>query len=168
VRPMSPDEPPIAACIAVVDDDSSVRKALRRLLTAAGYAVETYSGAAEYVARRSTARVECLVLDVRMPAVTGLDLQRHLVDVPGAPPIVMITGHGNPAVRERALATGAVAVLDKPFSDEMLLAAITRARARRPGAVVIAASSAGEGIPDPAEAGSRDLDDVMRKTPPKR
>ena len=126
---MPPDEPPPPACVAVVDDDPSVRKALRRLLTAAGYAVETYNGAAEYVARRSTARVECLVLDVRMPAVTGLDLQRHLADTPGTPPIVMITGHGSPGVRERALATGAIAVLDKPFSDEALLDAIRRALA---------------------------------------
>ena len=125
-----PQDSPTAACIAVVDDDSSVRKALRRLLTAAGYAVETYIGAAEYVTRRSTAPVECLVLDVRMPAVTGLDLQQHLADTPGSPPIIMITGHGSPAVRERALATGAVAVLDKPFSDETLLDAIRRALAR--------------------------------------
>ena len=113
--------------IAIVDDDASVRKALHRMLGAAGYAVETFASAADYVARRSAPRVDCLVLDVRMPGVTGLDLQRHLVDTPDEVPIVMITGHGSAEVRARALAAGAVAVLDKPFSDEALLTAIDRA-----------------------------------------
>lgn len=116
--------------IAVVDDDASVRKALCRLLGAAGYAVEAFAGAAEYVARRPARRVDCLVLDVRMPGVTGLDLQRHLVDTTAEVPIVMITGHGTADVRARALAAGAVAVLDKPFDDQALLDAIRRALAR--------------------------------------
>jgi two-component system response regulator FixJ len=126
-----PHESQTAACIAVVDDDDSVRKALRRMLATAGYAVETFPSAAEYVARRSPTPIDCLVLDIRMPAVTGLDLQRYLTRISPAPPIVMITGHGSAAVRERALADGAVAVLDKPFSDDALLAAIDRALASR-------------------------------------
>lgn len=121
---------PEDSLIAVVDDDASVRKALGRLLGAAGYAVETYAGAAEYVARHPARRVDCLVLDVRMPGVTGLDLQRHLVDTTAEVPIVMITGHGTADVRQRALAYGAVDVLDKPFSDQALLDAISRALAR--------------------------------------
>jgi FixJ family two-component response regulator len=116
--------------IAIVDDDASIRKALCRMLGAAGYTVETFAGAAEYVARRPVRRVDCLVLDVRMPGVTGLDLQRHLVDTTAEVPIVMITGHGTADVRARALAAGAVAVLDKPFSDQTLLDAITRALGR--------------------------------------
>lgn len=123
---MQPDHP----LIAIVDDDASIRKALCRMLGAAGYVVETFAGAAEYVARRQERRVDCLVLDVRMPGVTGLDLQRHLSDTTAEVPIVMITGHGTADVRQRAFAYGAVDVLDKPFTDEALLDAIGRALAR--------------------------------------
>jgi FixJ family two-component response regulator len=116
--------------VAVVDDDASVRKALGRLLGAAGFTVETFAGADDFMERRSARSVDCLVLDVRMPGLTGLDLQRRLEDAHIELPIVMITGHGSADVRARALAAGAVAVLDKPFSEETLLAAISRALAR--------------------------------------
>jgi FixJ family two-component response regulator len=116
--------------VAIVDDDASVRKALRRLLGATGYVVETFAGGAEFLARDSSRPVDCLVLDVRMTGLTGLDLQRHLEDAQRELPIVMITGHGSADVRLRALAAGAVAVLDKPFSDQTLLDAIRRALAR--------------------------------------
>ena len=112
--------------VAVVDDDASSRKALRRLLRAAGYAVETFESAAEFLARSSFLPA-CLVVDIRMPETSGLDLQRQLAGSRPELPIVMITGHGSADVRERAVAAGAVAVLDKPFDDRALLAAINLA-----------------------------------------
>jgi FixJ family two-component response regulator len=121
-----PDNAPM---VAVVDDDASVRRALGRMLSAAGFGVETFASALEFLDRAS-ADVACLVLDVRLPGMTGLDLQRRLAETGRALPIVMITGHGSVDVRDRALASGAVAVLDKPFSDETLLGAIRTALAR--------------------------------------
>jgi FixJ family two-component response regulator len=112
--------------VAVVDDDASIRKALRRMLRASGYAVETFESAAEFLAQSSLLPA-CLVLDVRMPETSGLDLQRQLAESHPALPVVMITGHGSEAVRDRAVAAGAVAVLDKPFHDRRLLDAIERA-----------------------------------------
>ena len=125
--PRAQPHPPL---VAVVDDDPSMRKALERLLVNQGYAVATFPSADEYsAARAAECRADCVVLDVRMPGVTGLELQRQFAAAGEAMPIVMITGHGSAAIREQALANGAVAVLDKPFSDEMLLTAIRRALA---------------------------------------
>jgi FixJ family two-component response regulator len=124
----APPHPPL---IAVVDDDPSMRKALERMLAHEGYAVATFASAEAYTAGRAAeCGVDCVVLDVRMPGVTGLDLQRRLNESSHPAPIVMITGHGSAAIRDQALANGAVEVLDKPFSDETLLVAIRRALAR--------------------------------------
>jgi len=116
--------------VAVVDDDVSVRKALSRTLSAAGFSVETFGTAVEFLARPFPPPA-CLVLDIRMPGMTGFDLQQELAATQPRLPIVMITGHGGAAIRQRALDAGAVAVLDKPFNDQALLDAITHALARR-------------------------------------
>jgi len=115
--------------VAVVDDDVSVRKALSRLLSTAGYAVETFTSAVEFLGR-SFPPPACVVLDIRMPGMTGLALQQDLAAMYPRLPIVMITGHGSEAICQRALDAGAVAVLDKPFSDQALLDALTDALAR--------------------------------------
>ena len=113
--------------VLIVDDDASVRRALGRLIRAAGYDVEVFAGAADYLARDPPARPACLVLDIRLPGMTGIELQRALEGTALALPIVFITGHGDDAVRDQTLAAGAVDVLYKPVDDHVLLAAIERA-----------------------------------------
>ena len=111
----------------VVDDDAPVRKALLRLIRAAGYDVEALEDAAAYLAREPTEALACLVLDIRMPGMSGLDLLHAIEGTSRALPIVFITGHGDEAVRSQALAAGAVEVLYKPLDDVALLSAIERA-----------------------------------------
>ena len=113
--------------VFVVDDDASVRKALGRLIHSAGYAVEVFDGAAQYLAREPPDRPACLVVDIRMPHMTGLELQRAIEGTRMAVPIVFIAGHGNDAEREQTLAAGAIDVLYKPLDDHALLAAIEHA-----------------------------------------
>src|SRR5262245_15199826 len=110
--------------VFVVDDDPSVGKALGRLIRSAGYRVEVFSGAAEYLARCPPERPACLVLDIRMPGMTGVELQRRIEGTQMGLPIVFITGHGDDAIREQTLAAGAVDVLYKPVDDHVLLAAV--------------------------------------------
>jgi FixJ family two-component response regulator len=111
----------------VVDDDASVRRALGRLIRAAGYNVEVLGGATEYLAREAPEPPACLVLDIRMPGMTGIELQRAIEGTHRALPIVFITGHGDDAIRDQTLAAGAVDVLYKPVDDHVLLAAIEQA-----------------------------------------
>jgi FixJ family two-component response regulator len=116
-----------AAAIAVVDDDASVRRALQRLLRSAGFAVETYATAREFLEAGQWAQTACLVLDIHLPGMSGFELQEHLA-VSGAPiPIVFITAHDDTAMRERASRAGAVGYLRKPFDQGMLIEAIGRA-----------------------------------------
>ena len=116
--------------VFIVDDDSSVRNALRRLIRAAGYEVETFATAADFLRRDPSRGGVCLVLDIRMPGMSGLDLQRELTARASRLPVVLITAHADAAVRQQALAGGAVDVLYKPFDDELLLGAIERALER--------------------------------------
>jgi FixJ family two-component response regulator len=116
--------------VYVVDDDASVRKALGRLLRASGYAVEIFGTAEEYLAGAAPAVPACLVVDVRMPGMGGLDLQAALAGTARELPIVFITGHADRAAQAQALAAGAVDVLLKPLNAEDLLAAIERALGR--------------------------------------
>ena len=116
--------------VLVVDDDPSVRKALQRLFRSAAYPVETFASAAEFLAYDVPAGAACLVLDIRMPGISGLDLQQQLAATRPELPIVVITGHADAETRQRALAGGAVAVLYKPFDDQALLDAVARAIVR--------------------------------------
>jgi FixJ family two-component response regulator len=116
--------------IFVVDDDASVRKSLTRLLMSAGYAVEAFASAREFLASERLPGPGCLILDVRMPDLTGLDLQHALAGAPHRIPIVFITGHGDIAMSVRAMKDGAVDFLPKPFDDKDLLDAIHRAVAK--------------------------------------
>ncbi len=119
------------ATVFVVDDDASVRKALRRLLRAAGYQVEVFADAASFFAQPSPSPPACLVLDVRMPVTTGFELQRALPASDRGLPVVFITGHGSEDVRAQALEAGAVDVLLKPIDEHALVTAIERALASR-------------------------------------
>jgi FixJ family two-component response regulator len=116
--------------VLIVDDDAPVRKALRRLVQAAGYDAEVFTVADEYLEREPVEPPACLVLDMRMPGMSGLELQRVIAGTARSLPIVFITGHADQADRARALAVGAVAVLYKPLDDGVLIDAIERGLAR--------------------------------------
>ncbi len=114
--------------VFLVDDDASVRKALQRLIRAAGYEVESLADAAAYLMRSAPCVTPaCLVLDIRMPGMSGFELFSAIAGTPRALPIVFITGHGDEDIRAQALASGAVDVLFKPLDETILLGAIERA-----------------------------------------
>jgi FixJ family two-component response regulator len=119
-----------AAVVFVVDDDPSVRKSLTRVVRSAGYTVEAFASARDFMARGPCEGPCCVVLDVRMPGLTGLDLQEALVGAGRAMPVVFITGHGNISMSVKAMKAGAVDFLTKPFDVASLLAAIERAVAK--------------------------------------
>ena len=119
-----------AAMVFVVDDDASVRKSLSRLASAAGYRVQAYASPGEFLARRPEPGPSCLVLDVRMPGVSGLDLQETLASAVHEIPIIFITGHGDIPMTVKAMKAGAVDFLAKPFAGKDLLDAIQRAVAK--------------------------------------
>lgn len=119
-----------AAVVFVVDDDASVRKSLRRLISEAGYRVQAYASPREFLAREPEPGPSCLVLDVRMPGVTGLELQQTLAGAVHEIPIIFITGHGDISMSVKAMKAGAVDFLTKPFTGKDLLEAIHRAVAK--------------------------------------
>ena len=113
--------------ISVVDDDDSVRESLRGLIRSVGFAVEVFASAEEFLSSDDLRNTDCLILDVRMPGMNGLDLQRQLGATDSQIPVVFITAHGDEEARSRALKDGAVDYLLKPFSEEALLNAIDAA-----------------------------------------
>lgn len=112
--------------VYVVDDDESMRRALDRLLRSAGLGVAAFASALEFL-NRSPPGGACLVVDVRMPGMTGLELQRRLASSRPDLPVVVITAHGNERLRQEALAGGASAFLNKPFCRSELLDAVEQA-----------------------------------------
>ena len=120
----------VAPMIFVVDDDPSVRRSLTRLLTSAGYGVEAFASAGEFLARERYTGPCCLVLDMRMPGLTGLELQETLAAAGRRLSIVFVTGHVDVPMSVRAMKRGAADLLTKPFDDKDLLAAIQRAVAK--------------------------------------
>ncbi len=116
--------------IYVVDDDSAVLKALNRLLRSHGFQVETFSSGEELLASVSLDATGCLILDVKMPGMNGLELQERLAAAGSKVPIIFMTAFDDPAGRDRALKAGAVAFLAKPLNDEVLVATIREALSR--------------------------------------
>ena len=115
------------AIVFVVDDDVSVREALEGLTRSAGLRVETFASAREFLARPRADLPSCLVLDVRLPGLSGLDLQKRMAEVNLEIPIIFITGHGNVPSAVQAMKAGALEFLTKPFTDRDLLDAIQQA-----------------------------------------
>jgi FixJ family two-component response regulator len=115
--------------VFVLDDDPSVREALSGLLRSAGLLVSTFGSAAEFLKVTSSASLDCLVLDLQLPDISGLELQRKLAETNG-PPIVFISGYGDIPSSVQAMKAGAVEFLAKPFSDQELLDAIYSAIAQ--------------------------------------
>jgi FixJ family two-component response regulator len=109
--------------ISVVDDDDSVRESLRGLIRSFGFAVEVFASAEEFLLS-DLHKTRCMILDVRMPGMNGLDLHRKLRASHHEIPVIFITAHGNEAARSEALREGAVEYLIKPFSEEALMNAI--------------------------------------------
>src|SRR2546428_9287466 len=118
------------AIVFVVEDDASMRDALQRLLGSVGLRVETFASAREFLQRRGAAVPGCLVLDVRLPGVSRLDLQRELAAAQIDLPIIFITGYGDIPMTVQAMKAGAVEFLTKPFRDQDLLDAMQQALKR--------------------------------------
>ena len=113
--------------ICIVDDDVSVRESLEGLMRSVGFAVNTFASAEEFLDSDRLRNTECLILDVRLAGMNGLELQRQLASSHSEIPIIFITSYEDDEVRARALNRGAVAYLLKPFNDEELLDAIDAA-----------------------------------------
>lgn len=118
--------------IAVVDDDRSVVKSLARLLRSVGYEVGAFGSAQEFLGSLATALPQCLVLDVHMPEMSGLELQSRLQELGYRVPVIFITAHDTPQTRSAAGQSGTVALLFKPFENTALLSAIRVAVGSRP------------------------------------
>ena len=110
--------------ISIVDDDDSVRESLRALIRSMGFKAEIFASAEEFLNSEQLRNTDCLILDVRMPGMNGLELQRQLTANHYQIPVVFITAHGDDEARSRALKNGAVDFLRKPFDEESLLNAI--------------------------------------------
>jgi FixJ family two-component response regulator len=114
--------------ISIVDDDESVRQGVSRLLTSVGFAVKTFASAEEYLSSDELERADCLILDIRMSGLSGIDLQRLLAANHSEVPVIFITAHEEEAERVQALEGNAKTVLIKPFSEKTLLNAISKER----------------------------------------
>jgi len=113
--------------IAIVDDDLSAREGLESLVRSAGWRAETFASAQEFLARPGAEAPSCLVLDLQLPGLSGLDLQKRMAEVELEVPIVFLTGHGNIPASVQAMKAGAVEFLTKPFDEQELLHAIQEA-----------------------------------------
>jgi FixJ family two-component response regulator len=115
------------AIIAIVDDDASVREGLQSLIRSAGWRVETFVSAQDFLGRLGAQAPSCLILDLRLPGLSGLDLQKRMAEVGLEIPIVFLTGHGNIPASVQAMKAGAVEFLTKPIDEQKLLQAIQEA-----------------------------------------
>jgi len=121
---------PSNSLVFLIDDDSSVRKGVSRLLRSAGYKNEVFGSASDFLAREQHPGPACVVVDVRMPGLNGMDLQSALIERRREEQLVFITGHGNISMCARAMKAGAVDFLPKPFRVAELLECVERALAR--------------------------------------
>jgi FixJ family two-component response regulator len=120
----------VTPIVFVVDDDLSVRESLELLIRCEGWQPETYASAQEFLARPRVFVQSCLILDVSLPGLNGLDLQKRVAAERSDMPIIFITGHGDVPMTVRAMKAGAIEFLTKPFSDDVLLTAIRHALER--------------------------------------
>jgi FixJ family two-component response regulator len=120
-------KPTAAPTVFIIDDDRGVRQAVQDLVESVGLRAETFANGQEFLDKKQASAPGCLVLDIRLPQMSGLDLQRKLADVGIQIPIIFITAHGDIPMSVRALKSGAVEFLTKPFRDQDLLDAIQHA-----------------------------------------
>ena len=112
--------------VAVVDDDSSMRQAIERLLNAAGFSTLTFSSAETFLQSSPAAGAACLVFDIHLPGLSGFELQERLVQTGVVHPVIFISAYDDPDSQSRAAALGAIAYIKKPFQGQRLIAAIRR------------------------------------------
>jgi two-component system response regulator FixJ len=124
---------PSNVLVHVIDDDEAVRESLAFLIDSAGMTNRTYESAEMFLASMPTATSGCIVTDVRMPGMSGIELLRHLKDAGNSLPLIVITGHGDVPLAVEAMRLGAFDFIEKPFGDEVLLGSIRMALARRAG-----------------------------------
>ena len=117
--------------ISIVDDDQSFRDSMRRLLKSLDYAVAVFPSAAEFLASPELAATSCLVADVQMPAMTGVELYEHLIETGHAIPTILVTGYPNDGVRQRMLTLGVECYLPKPLEEAVLIDCLRSAVSRR-------------------------------------
>jgi two-component system, LuxR family, response regulator FixJ len=118
---------PSDVVVHVIDDDEAVRQSLEFLLASADFHVRTYDSAKTFLARMGEIEPGCVITDVRMPGMTGIQLLQHLKEAQAALPVIVITGHGDVPLAVEAIRIGAVDFLEKPFDDEVLLTAVRAA-----------------------------------------
>src|SRR5256886_1867269 len=118
------------AMVFVIDDDQSMRKSLERLLDAACYKVELFKSASEFLSRSAHAGPSCVIVDVQMPGLNGIDFQKVLTEHGREEQLVFVTGHGNIPMCARAMKAGAIDFLPKPFKPRQLLESVERALTR--------------------------------------
>ena len=152
---MTKERPEAQPLVVVVDDDASLREALKSLFRSVGLQVEVFASAAEFLQRRLPNVPCCLVLDVRMPELSGLDFQADLAKANIQIPIVFMTGHGDIPMTVKAMKAGAVEFLTKPFRDQDMLEAVqhalTQDRARRENEWAVSKLKADYGTLTPRE-----------------
>ena len=119
--------------VHLIDDDEAIRRSVGFLLRRSGFEVVTYISGIEFLSSVKTAAAGCVLLDIRMPAMDGLEVQRAMIDRGIAMPIIMLTGHGEIALAVRAMKAGAIDFIEKPFEKSVLLAAIEQAFNRLDG-----------------------------------
>jgi FixJ family two-component response regulator len=117
--------------VAIVDDDASLCKAMSRLLAAAGIESATYASAESFLESPSRSELDCLVLDIQLGGMSGFELQQRLAAMGGGPPVVFITAHDEPEIRQQAERSGCVAYLQKTDSGEAVIEGVRRALASR-------------------------------------
>ena len=119
--------------ISIVDDDQSFRDSMRRLLRSLGYTVAVFASAAEFLASPKLTATACLIADIHMPAMTGVELYRHLIEAGHAIPTILITAYPDDGVRERMLSLGVACYLRKPLDEPALIECLRSAFAREQG-----------------------------------
>jgi FixJ family two-component response regulator len=112
--------------IAVIDDDASVRRALNRLLRLSTFETTTYASGSEFLQSLYTLTPDCIVLDLHMQGMTGIDVQRHLLRLGLKLPVIVMTGHDNPRAHDECFALGAKAFFSKPIDGQVLISTIER------------------------------------------
>jgi FixJ family two-component response regulator len=121
---MEPTDRPL---VAIVEDDELFRRSIERLVRSAGFRVETFGSAEDFLERGDLDRTACAILDMKLPGLNGFDLQQRLITRHRPMPIVFVSGHEDAVMRANALRAGAIAFLQKPFDDTTLLDALDRA-----------------------------------------